>query len=133
MPNSFKLSVLSGLLAGLGPVAANAAPSYTASIFATAPAGSSGPNSVTVAAGSVWVSCDGSALSSDGSQPAGFGTVARCSTTGALQSTYRTVGDVDGLKYNPADGALWATQNHANSSITPIDPVTNTRRRRPTR
>ena len=108
------------------PLAAHAEPSYTASVFATAPTGSSGPDSVTVAAGSVWVAYDGTALSSDGSQPAGFSTVARYSLSGVLQSTHQIAGDVDGLKYDPFTGRMWATQNQdANSSITLINPVTN--------
>ena len=113
-------------LASSLPLAARAEPSYTASVFATAPTGSSGPDSVTVAAGSVWVAYDGTALSSDGSQPAGFSTVARYSLSGVLQSTYQIAGDVDGLKYDPFTGRMWATQNQdANSSITLINPVTN--------
>lgn len=127
MPHSFKVALLASFIASLGTGTANAAPSYTASVFASAPTGSSGPDSVTVAAGSVWISYDGTALSSDGSQPAGFSTVARYSMTGALQNTYQIAGDVDGLKYNPAAGMMWATQDQdANSSITLINPVTNT-------
>lgn len=122
MQKSFRFTLLAGFLASIGTVAANAAPSYTTSIFATAPTGSSGPDSVTVAAGSVWVSYDGNALSSDGSQPEGFSTVARYSLTGALQNTYQIAGDVDGLKYDPTAGLIWATRNQdANSSITLIN------------
>ena len=103
-----------------------AAPVYTSQVFATAPAGSSGPDSVTVGAGSVWIGYDGGSLSSDGSQPAGFSTVVRYSQAGVLQNTYQIAGDVDGLKYNPYTGIVWATQNQdANSHVTLINPVTN--------
>jgi len=122
---SFRFLLLSGLCVGAGS-AAIAAPSATTSIFATAPAGSSGPDSVTVGGGSVWVAYDGGSLSSDGSQPAGFSTVARYSLTGTLQNTYQVGGDVDGLKYNPFTGLVWALQNQdANSRVTLINPATN--------
>ncbi len=113
-------------LAAAAASAASAAPSFTTSTFALPPVGASGPDSVTVAAGSVWVSYDGASLSSDGSQPAGFSTVARYSTSGTLQSTYQVAGDVDGLKFNPATAMMWAVQNQdANSHVTLIDPVTH--------
>lgn len=127
MWKSNKFALLAGFIACFGTVAADAAPSYSASVFATAPTGSSGPDSVTVAANSVWVGYDGTALSSDGSQPAGFSTVARYSMAGVLQNTYQIAGDVDGLKFDPVSGMMWAAQNQdANSSITLINPVTNT-------
>lgn len=117
---------VAGVLTGTLAVSAHAAPLYTSQVFATAPAGASGPDSVTVGAGSVWVSYDGSSLSSDGSQPAGFSTVVRYSPTGVIQNTYQIAGDVDGLKYNPFSGLVWATQNQdANSHLTLIDPATN--------
>ena len=126
MSHSVRYVLLISAIASCSGFAAHAAPTYTSSVFATAPAGTSGPDSVTVAAGSVWVAYDGNALSSDGSQPAGFSTVARYSLSGALQKTYQVSGDVDGLKYNPASGLLWATQNQdANSSVMLINPVTN--------
>ncbi len=117
---------MAGILGGTWIVSAQAAPVYTSQVFATAPVGASGPDSVTVGAGSVWVSYDGSSLSSDGSLPAGFSTVVRYSPTGAVQSTYQIAGDVDGLKYNSFTGLVWATQNQdANSHLTLIDPATN--------
>lgn len=126
MSHSVRYVLLISAIASCSGFAAHAAPTYTSSVFATAPAGTSGPDSVTVAAGSVWVAYDGNALSSDGSQPAGFSTVARYSLSGALQKTYQVSGDVDGLKYNQASGLIWATQNQdANSSVTLINPVTN--------
>lgn len=125
MNSSVKVSLIGAAIAALSGGAANAAPTYTSSIFATAPSGSSGPDSVTVAAGSVWVAYDGTALSSDGSQPAGFSTVARYSMNGALQQSYHVGGDVDGLKYNAATGLMWVTQNQdANSSVILINPAT---------
>lgn len=120
-----KRILLGATLASVG-AAAHAAPTYTSTLFATAPAGSSGPDSVAVGAGSIWISYDGGSLSSDGSQPAGFSTVARYSPSGALQTTYQIAGDVDGLKYNAATGTVWALQNQdANSRLTFINPTTN--------
>ncbi len=125
MPLSVNISLIGAAIAALSGGAAHAAPAYTSPVFAIAPSGASGPDSVTIAAGSVWVAYDGAALSSDGSQPAGFSTVARYSMNGALQQSYQVGGDVDGLKYNPASGLMWATQNQdANSSVTLINPAT---------
>lgn len=126
MSVSLKLTVPVTTLAILAASSAIAAPTFTQSVFATAPAGSSGPDSVTVAAGSVWVAYDGGALSSDGSQPAGFSTVGRYSLSGALENSYQISGDVDGLKFDPGTGMMWATQNQdANSHVTRINPLTN--------
>lgn len=106
---------------------AQALPTYTTSVFATAPTGAKGPDSVTVAAGSVWVSYDGGSLSSDGSQPAGFSTITRYSMSGAVQASYQIAGDVDGLKYDPNRGMMWAVQNQdANSHVVLIDPSSTT-------
>ncbi len=65
--SKFPLLVLAALT-GIGTVV-QAAPSFTSSVFAAAPAGSSGPDSVAIGAGSVWISYDGGSLSSDGSRP----------------------------------------------------------------
>ena len=124
-----KTMLLASALCAISALPARSAPLYTSTVFATASAaaaGASGPDSVSVGAGSVWVSYDGGSLSSDGSQPAGFSTVARYSPTGTLQATFQIGGDVDGLKYNPSTGQVWAMQNQdANSRLTLINPATN--------
>lgn len=104
--------------------AANATP--TSTLFAAPPAGASGPDSITTGAGSIWVSYAGG-TTADGSQPAGFSTVVRYDHAGNVQKTFSIAGSVDGLKYNPNTGAIWALQNQdANSNLTIIDPSTNT-------
>lgn len=125
--SSVSSRLLASALSALAAASVSAAPSFTQSVFATAPAGASGPDSVTVAAGSVWVAYDGNALSSDGSLPQGTSLVARYDpANGALQSAYSVAGDVDGLKYDAATGMMWATQNQdANSSVTLINTSSN--------
>jgi len=117
------------LLASVGALtllstAANATP--TATLFAAAPTGASGPDSITTGAGSIWVSYAGG-TTADGSQPAGVSTVVRYDQAGKVQNSFSIAGSVDGLKYNPNNGTIWALQNQdANSNLTIIDPKTNT-------
>ena len=47
------------------------------------------------------------------------------SLSGAVQNTYSLSGNVDGLKYNPSTGVLWALQNQdGNSQLSIINPAT---------
>ena len=111
-----------GVLLGAGALKVGA------TVFATPPAGTgaTGPDSITDGAGSIWVSYDGG-TNSDGTNPNTFSTIVRYSPTGAEQNIYKIEGDVDGLKYNPFTGQVWALQNQdANSHLTIIDPVTGT-------
>jgi hypothetical protein len=81
----------------------------------------SGPDSVTVANGSVWVSYVPSTTSS--SDFTGASTVVQYSSSGTILHTYTLPGSVDGLKINPSTGAVWALQNQdGNSRLTVIDP-----------
>lgn len=117
--------LLTGALVAIGAAAAHAAPTYTSSLFAAPPAGASAPDSITTGAGSVWVSYAGG-TTADGSEPSGNSTVVRYSPAGAVQATYSIKGSVDGLKYNPGTGIIWALQNQdANSALSFINPVTN--------
>lgn len=110
---------------GLSAVAAQGPLTLKPTMFATAPAGASEPDSITVGAGSVWVSYAGG-TSADGKEPTGNSTVVRYSMTGAVQHTYSIKGSVDGLKFNPTDGTIWALQNQdANSSLSVINPATD--------
>ncbi len=114
-----------GVLSAIGPTPAGAAPKAKTTVFATAPKGTSGPDSITIGAGSVWVSYAGG-TTADGAEPSGNSTVVRYSMAGAVQNTYSIKGSVDGLKFNPTDGMVWALQNQdANSSLSIIDPATN--------
>jgi hypothetical protein len=111
-----------GVLLGAGAL------KVEASVFATPPPGAnaSGPDSITDGAGSIWVSYDGG-TNSDGTNPNTFSTIVRYSPAGAEQNIYKIQGDVDGLKYNPFTGQVWALQNQdANSHLTLIDPVSGT-------
>jgi len=105
--------------------AAHAAPStvsgYALSIFATAPTGSSTPDSVTVAGGNVYVGY-GNGGAPDGSGGA-TSTIAEFSSSGALLGTTAVTGHNDGLRYNAASGQLWALQNEdANANLVLITP-----------
>lgn len=94
-------------------------------MFAAPPAGASAPDSITTGAGSVWVSYAGG-TTADGSEPSGNSTVVRYSPAGAVQATFSIKGSVDGLKFNPGTGIIWALQNQdANSALSFINPATN--------
>lgn len=123
----------SGLFRGVGAAmlastalvaGAHAATLTSASVFATAPVGATRPDSVSVGGGSVFVSYAGGTDSVTG---AGFSTIAQYSLTGAVQATYSIAGSVDGLKYNPVSGLVFALQNQdGNSTLSLINPVTKT-------
>ena len=95
----------------------------TPTLFASGSAvGGTAPDSVTYGNGSVWVEYGNNASSTNYS---GAGTIVQYSTTGAIQNTYSIAGSVDGLKYNPNTGMVWALQNQdANSQLSIINPAT---------
>jgi hypothetical protein len=101
---------------------ANAAPSYSAAIFATGNGvGATAPDSVTAGGGSIWVEYGNGANSSNYT---GTSTIVRYSPAGAVLDTYKLPGSVDGLKYNANTGQVWALQNQdGNSQLSVIDPV----------
>lgn len=98
-----------------------------ATVFAKGTAvNATGPDSITDGAGSIWVSYAGG-TTADGTEPAGDSTVVRYAPDGTIQHTFTVHGSVDGLKYNPYTGTVWALQNQdANSKLTLINPATNT-------
>jgi hypothetical protein len=97
-----------------------------ASVFSTPPSGSMGPDSLTNSPGSVWVSYNGG-TNSTGTDPNSFSTIVQYSPTGAVQQEYKIQGSVDGLRYDPFTGQVWALQNEdARSHITIINPTTGT-------
>ncbi len=106
----------------LGQHSAQAA-SYSTSTFATGAAVSAtAADSVTYGGGSVWVEFSNGASSSSYT---GNSTIVQYSTSGAVQNTYTLGGNVDGLKYNPNTGMVWALQNQdGNSQISVINPTT---------
>jgi hypothetical protein len=104
---------------------AQAAPTVSVSTFATGGAVSaSQPDSITDGAGSIWVEYGNGA---DSTGLMGDSTIVRYSTSGVVQNTYSIPGLVDGLKYNPMTGMVWAlVNNDGNAKLSVINPTTNT-------
>jgi hypothetical protein len=91
-------------------------------VLATAPMGSSAPDSITIGGGSIWVEY-GNGAKSDGSM--GSSTIVQYSMTGDVEHTYSVDGLADGLKYNAATGNVWVLLNQdANSVLRFINPAT---------
>lgn len=99
------------------------AASFTSSIFATgAGVSATSPDSVTYGNGSLWVEYSNGAPSSNYT---GASTIVQYSLAGAVQNTYSITGNVDGLKFNPNTGVVWALQNQdGNSQLSIINPAT---------
>lgn len=118
-------SVLLASAAILAATAASAAPVVTPAVLATPPAGASAPDSILLAAGSVWVAYPGG-TTSDGTEPTGNSTVVRYGTDGTVQQTFVFKGYTDGLNFNKATNTVWALQNQdGNSSVNAINAATN--------
>jgi hypothetical protein len=111
------------LLIALG-ASAQAAPTASSSVFATGgPVGGTGPDSVTIGDGSVWIEYGNGA---DSTGASGSSTIVQYSPGGAVQHTYSIPGLVDGLKFNPVTGKVWALQNNdGNATLSIIDPTTH--------
>ncbi len=88
--------------------------------------GGTQPDSVTMGAGSIWIEY-GNGADSTGKLNDGSGsTIVRYSPDGQVEQTYSLPGSVDGLKYDPASGLVFALKNQdANSYLYTIDPTTN--------
>ena len=96
----------------------------SSTVVATAPAGSSAPDSVTIGGGYLWIAYTNGA---DSTGASGSSTVVQYTLSGSVVNTYGLAGYVDGLKYNPYTGVVWAMQNQdGNSTLSLIDPTTNT-------
>ncbi len=113
--------------AGLFASAAHAVPTVgNVSVFATgAAAGGTGPDAVAVGNGSIFVEYGNGA---DSTGASGSSTIVQYNqTTGATQATYSIAGLVDGLRFNPTTGAVWALQNQdGNATLSLINPVAHT-------
>ena len=109
----------------MAAASAQAAPTISVSTFATGgPVSATNPDSITTGDGSVWVEYGNNAVATGGS---GDSTIVQYSMSGAVQHMYMIPGLVDGLKFNPATGMVWALQNNdGNSTLLLIDPTTNT-------
>ena len=91
--------------------------------FASTPNNVSGLDSITIAGKYVFVEY-GNGVDSTGVIP-GKSTIIQYDKDGNVVHTYAIEGSVDGLKYNPETGMVWALQNQdGDSSLTIIDPVT---------
>ena len=135
-----KHQVLSSVSAGLilsGGIAANAlaqsatapyaTPPYQLSVFASAPRGSSAPDSIAVLRDHVFVGYG------DGNKPDGSDgkstQIVEYSTDGKVEYIYTVKGHNDGLKVDPSTHLLWALQNEdANANLVIIDPRTHDRK-----
>jgi hypothetical protein len=92
------------------------------STFANGPAGSTQPDSITIGGGFVWVAYTNGARSTGGK---GSSTVSQYDLTGNLVGSYQIAGSVDGLKFDPDTGMVWALQNQdGNSTLSLINPTT---------
>jgi hypothetical protein len=106
-------------------VSAQAAPTAVSSVFATGgPVGGTQPDTVTIGDGSAWIEYGNGA---DSTGAGGSSTIVQYSLNGgAVQHTYTISGLVDGLKFNPVTGMVWALQNNdGNATLSLINPTTH--------
>jgi hypothetical protein len=88
--------------------------------FAAGPKGTSAPDSITIENGTIFVEYGNGA---DSTGAGGSSTIIQYDKAGHIEHTYTIAGSVDGLKFNPYTGQIWALQNQdGNSTITLIDP-----------
>ncbi|SHH19443.1 hypothetical protein [Bradyrhizobium erythrophlei] len=94
------------------------------STLAVAPTGSSAPDSITLANGDIWVAYTNGA---DSTGLSGHSTIVEYDHSGKIDHTYQISGYVDGLKFDPVTGEIWALQNQdGNSTLSIIDPEDHT-------
>jgi hypothetical protein len=92
--------------------------------FGVTPTGLTGVDSITTGEGSIFVEYSNGA---DTAGASGSSTIIQYDRAGNVQFTYDIAGSVDGLKFNPYTGKVWALQNQdGNSTISLIDPKTHT-------
>jgi hypothetical protein len=94
---------------------------YGLTVFATAPAGLSAPDSIAVLNQHVFVGYG------DGHDPGGLdglnSQIVEYTAGGAIVHTYTVPGHNDGLKVDPVEQKLWALQNEdSNPNLVIIDP-----------
>jgi len=94
------------------------------STLAVAPNGSKSPDSITLANGDIWVAYTNGA---DSTGLSGHSTVVEYDRSGHIDHSYQIAGYVDGLKFDPFTGEIWALQNQdGNSTLSIIDPEDHT-------
>ena len=95
---------------------------YTVSLFASAPTGSSAPDSIAIVGSDVFVGY-GNGGAPDGSGGA-VSTIAEYNSSGTLLNSTSVTGHNDGLRYNSATGQLWSIQNEdASPNLVLINPT----------
>jgi hypothetical protein len=122
---TFRIKALSTTALFLATVAsAHADPTAVSSLFASGGAvGGTQPDSVSIGDGSVWIEYGNGA---DSTGAGGSSMIVQYSLGGAVQHTYTISGLVDGLKFNPVTGRVWALQNNdANATLSIINPTTH--------
>ncbi len=127
MHNPSFLAIAASSLIAANALAQSATPPYQLSVFASAPGGSSAPDSIAVIHDHVFVGYgDGNAPDgSDGKSTQ----IVEYSTDGKVEYTYTVKGHNDGLKVDPATHLLWALQNEdANANLVIINPRTHDRK-----
>lgn len=91
--------------------------------FGTPPQNGSDPDSITIDNGDVFVEYGNGA---DSTGAGGASTIVQYDKAGDIIHSYTIAGSVDGLKYNPYTGEIWALQNQdGNSTLTIINPITH--------
>ena len=91
-------------------------------VFASTPNNVKGLDSIAVAGEFVFVEY-GNSVDSTGAIP-GKSTIIQYDQAGNVVHSYAIEGSVDGLKYNPETGLVWALQNQdGRSSLSLIDPI----------
>ena len=94
------------------------------STLAVAPSGSTSPDSITLANGDIWVAYTNGA---DSTGLSGSSTVVEYDRNGHIDHSYQINGYVDGLKFDPFTGEIWAMQNQdGNSTLSIINPEDHT-------
>jgi hypothetical protein len=92
--------------------------------FGVTPTGLTAPDSITIGGGSIFVEYGNGA---DSTGLKGSSTIIQYDRAGNVEYTYDIAGSVDGLRYNPYTGKVWALQNQdGNSTLSLIDPKTHT-------
>jgi hypothetical protein len=99
---------------------------FTVSVFANGSAvGATQPDSITSDGRHVWISYSNGASSTLPPGTDGSSTIVEYSLAGKVLNTFSIGGSVDGLRYNPATGQIWALQNQdSHSQLTTINATT---------
>ncbi len=131
----FTKSRLTNLLSSLALSLMTCAGAHAASIdkvtvFAKgADVNATAPDSLTMAGNTLWAVYSNNA---DSTGANGNSTIVEYKLDGAIVKTYSLPGNVDGLKFDPGSGLVWALQNQdGNSTVTLIDPVRGIVKRSP--